>query len=199
MHFDLNLHRFAAADAGYRGGENVVALLLEQHGLATLRGRLLIDRGGFLFGLDLAFNSAFADHQPQGVNGGVFRQREDINGFRLEFARITENLGDFGAGDNAGDIDLNDLAQHRRGLKAGGGAQQMSVFVFGLPGGGRAGEGEGQDEGQGEGENDCCGFLNGCRHSSTSDAFCALHCRPKGAGRPTATGRPKGAGRLAEV
>ncbi len=112
--FDLHDDGFAGADIGDLVGEDVGALLFQQGGLLALGLGLLVDFASFLARLDLAFDEAIADLHLQDVDGGIFRQREDVGALDPSLARVLEALGDLDAGDGTGDIHLDVGLQARR-------------------------------------------------------------------------------------
>ena len=80
-------------------------------------------------------DDAVADHHLQRVDGGVLRQREDVDALDPAVGRVLEVLGDAGAGDRPGDGDVDVGADPRRlDEGAGLGASRRSEPVPISPG-----------------------------------------------------------------
>ena len=56
---------------------------------------------------DHAFDEAVSDLHTEGVNGAFIRQGEDVDAFDPAIGCVFEALGDAGAGNRAGNVDLH--------------------------------------------------------------------------------------------
>ena len=112
---DLDDDGFAGADIGDGIGEEVWPFLFEQGGLLAFGFGLFVDGFGLLFLLDHAFDEAVTDLHAERVDGAFVGQGEDVDAFDPAVGRVLETLGDAGAGDGAGNVDLH-IRQQRRGL-----------------------------------------------------------------------------------
>ncbi len=102
------------ADIGHRIGEDVGPLLFDEARLLAGILGLVIELARFLAALDLAFDDAAADLHMQRIDRGLLRQGKYIHAFEPTITRVLEALGDDGAGNRAGDGNVDVGVETRR-------------------------------------------------------------------------------------
>ena len=98
---DIDGDVFARADVGQRCHEDVGAFAADQAGALAVVGGVAVDPLGRGLLQDAALHPAFADHHGQAVDGGAFRQREDVDSFQPAVGGIVEDLTQGDPGDHA--------------------------------------------------------------------------------------------------
>ena len=113
---DLDDHRLAGTDVGYRGREQIGTLLLDQAGLfaGLLCCLVLLARRFFL--ADLALDETFTDIEPHVVHRGRLGQWKDIDALHPFIARVPEFLHHRHPRDEAVDVDV-DVGIEQRGRR----------------------------------------------------------------------------------
>jgi len=127
LHLDVDLDDLAGADVGDAGAEDVAAVALDERRLRPSGPRLFVGAPRLAALLD----RTRADVHDEVVHRGALGQREHVHAIDPVGAGVVEALGHPGAGDRAGDGDVDIGGQARRGVACAAGAKLQRPVVGG--------------------------------------------------------------------